>query len=408
MDSQYVRSFFPALQDEFIFMDNAGGSQILQPVIDKVQEYWIRSNVQHGASYSIAQEAMSRVANGKEMLTTLLNAKSPRELVMGSSSTLLIRLLSIAMRKNLKAGDEIIVSSADHEANVSPWTDLADMGVIIKVWNFNSDSFQLELEDLKPLLSSQTKLVACCHVSNIFGAIHNIRPIADLVHQYNAQLLVDGVAFAPHRLVDVQAMDVDFYVYSFYKTFGPHYAVMYGKAANWLQLPRLNHYFIAEDDLPYKMEPGGENYELVYGLTGLGEYLNAISLAHGGHAEHPIREHFEYCFQLFSEHEELLTARLLAYLNGIEKVTIIGPNTSEYSKRVATISFVVKGMDSSKIVQEVDKHHIGIRFGDFYAKKIVEQLDLAGSNGVVRVSLAHYNTLEEVDKLILALKTVIH
>jgi cysteine desulfurase family protein (TIGR01976 family) len=407
MDTQYVRSFFPALQDDFIFMDNAGGSQILQPVIDKVQEYWIRSNVQHGASYSIAQEAMSRVAAGKETLTALLNAKSPRELVMGGSSTLLIRLLSIAMSHNLSAGDEIIVSSADHEANVSPWTDLAKMGVVIKVWNFNSDSFQLELEDLKPLLSNRTKLVACCHVSNIFGAIHNIRPIADLVHQYNAQLLVDGVAFAPHRLVDVQAMDVDFYVYSFYKTFGPHYAVMYGKDANWLQLPRLNHYFIAEDDLPYKMEPGGENYELVYGLTGLGEYLNAISLAHGGHAEHPIREHFEYCFQLFSEHEELLTARLLAYLNSIENLKIIGPNSAAHSKRVATISFVVKGMDSSDIIKEVDKHHIGIRFGDFYAKKIVEQLGLAGSKGVVRVSLAHYNTLEEVDKLILALKTII-
>jgi len=201
-------------------------------------------------------------------------------------------------------------------------------------------------------------------------------------------------------LIDVQALDVDFYIYSLYKTYGPHYALMYGKEQHWQQLPGLNHNFIAENDYPYKLEPGGPSYEIVYGMTGMDQYLKQLAQHHGGAADLPSRDQYQYAFDLIAAYEAQLTAKLLTYLKNKDQVQIIGPSTADAKDRVSTIAFVVDGVKSDEIVAQTDLENIGIRYGDFYAKNIIKDLKLESRNGVVRVSMVHYNTFEELDCLL--------
>ena len=400
LDITYIRNQFPSLASGYTYFDNAGGSQTLKGVVDKIGEFLLTSDVQLGASYKISQLAGQRVDKATNAVATLLNAADSKEIVMGSSTTMLIRLLSISYGSTLIEGDEIIVTNSDHEANVSPWMDLQKQGINVKIWKLNPETLQLDLDDLDELMTDRTKLVALCHTSNILGTINPIKEIAEFVHQKNALICVDGVAYAPHRLVDVQDLGVDFYIFSFYKVFGPHHAVMYGKKELLLKIPGVNHYFVEEDDLPYKLQPGNVNYELSYGMLGMTDYLENLAQHHGVGEEASLRNKMEYAFDLFAEQEEILSERLLSFLRSKSNVRIIGEENADRSLRVSTISFVVEGKKSDAISLEVDKHNIGIRYGDFYAKKIIEDHGLVSNNGVVRVSMVHYNTLEEVDKLI--------
>jgi selenocysteine lyase/cysteine desulfurase len=212
---------------------------------------------------------------------------------------------------------------------------------------------------------------------------------------------VDGVGYAAHRLVDVQALDVDFYAFSFYKTYGPHYAVLYGKQAHLLSLPSINHYFIESTDIPYKFQPGNVNYELSYGVLGLCDYLSDLAKLHDPTAiEQSPRQRMVQAFDLISTHEAIIGDRLLRYLNSQPNVRIIGHPHANADDRVPTIAFVVDGIDSATIPPQLDPHRIAIRYGDFYAKRLIEELGLAAQNGVVRVSMVHYNTVAEVDRLI--------
>jgi cysteine desulfurase family protein (TIGR01976 family) len=395
-----VRAQFPALAGDWVFFDNAGGSQILKPVVDRMSEYLLTSNVQLGASYAVSQLASDRVLQAREAVATLLNAAEPSEVVMGGSTSLLLRILSLCFSQLWQPGDEVIVTNTDHEANVSPWFDLERQGIVVKTWKINPETLELHLADLEPLLTPRTRLVALTHASNILGTINPIRSIADYVHAHGAMLCVDGVGYAAHRLVDVQALDVDFYAYSFYKTYGPHYAVLYGKREHLLQLPGMNHYFIGKTEIPYKFQPGNVNYELSYGMVGLCDYLSELAKRHYAQTAKPsLRGQMEQAFQLISDHEETIGDRLLRYLNSNPKVRIIGHSHADQALRVPTISFVVKDLDSATIPPQVDLHQIGIRYGDFYAKRLIQDLNLVPQNGVIRVSMVHYNTLEEVDRL---------
>jgi selenocysteine lyase/cysteine desulfurase len=240
----------------------------------------------------------------------------------------------------------------------------------------------------------RTKLVCVTHASNILGAIMPIAEIARLVHARGAQVCVDAVAYAPHRAVDVQALDVDYYVFSFYKTYGPHFAVMYGKYENLLDLDGLYHYFYGKDKVPQKLEPGNTNYELAWGCTGIVDYLDELG---GGSGD---RAAIERGFDDIAAHEEAIAERLLAYLRQRNDVRVIGPREADRAVRVPTIAFKAKGKDSAEIVRAVDGDRIGIRFGDFHSRRLVDHLGLQPGNGVVRVSMVHYNTLAEVDRLI--------
>ncbi len=276
MDIHFIRKHFPALKNDFVFMDNAGGSQALNSVIENISDFLTRYNVQLGASYKVSAAAQEKLDSVFSEISGFINAQSPNEIILGSSSTLLLRILSLCISKQWQAADEIIITNSDHEANVSCWTDLTAMGIKIKTWKVNPETLEFEIDDLENLLSSRTKLVAMVHVSNILGTINPIKKIAEVVHQSGALFCVDGVAYAPHRLIDVQELNVDFYVFSTYKTYGPHQAIMYGRLDLLKDMDGINHYFISKDDVPYKFQPGNFNYELAYSLLGITNYFTGI------------------------------------------------------------------------------------------------------------------------------------
>ena len=404
LDLDFVRARFPALHGDWVFMDNAGGSQTLQGVVDRIGEFLLTSDVQTGASYAVSQLAGSRVWQAREVQQRLIDAERPEEIVMGPNASTLFRFLSLAMAGRFEAGDEIIVTNVDHEVNISPWLDLAEaQDLNIKWWRFRPETLELELDDLADLLSERTRLVCVTQTSNVLGTINPVAKIARLVHDAGALVCVDSVAYAPHRALEVRDWDVDFLIWSAYKVYGPHHAFLYGKHAELQKLGNLYHHFIG-DKLPNKLEPGNPNYELTYGCIAIGDYLETLAdLCGAAGFKRPV----DSAFGAIAEHEEALSARLLDYLRGKNNVRIIGRDSPDRAGRVPTLSFVVDGKDSESIAQQVDKHHIGIRFGDFYACRLIQDLGLSEQKGVVRASLVHYNTLEEVDRLIRALDEAI-
>lgn len=401
LDLNYVRTQFPALSDNYAYLDNAGGSQVLAGVARKIGEYLLTSSVQLGASYRKSMEAGEKVLAARRSIARLINAPHDEEVVMAGSTTLLLQLLCRAIEPGIKPGDEIIVTSSDHEANIGPWVRLERAGARIRWWTVNKDSLDIELADLDKLITPRTRWIAMTHASNILGTVNPVEAVARKAHAAGARLCVDAVAYAPHRLVDVQASGADAYVFSFYKVFGPHFAVLWLPRDQFLELPSLNHYFVGRDVLPYKLQPGNVNYELSWGCTGICDYLVDIGRRLGANGDE--RQCMAAAFAAFESQEDTIAERLLSYLRGRRDVRIIGRPRAEQRRRVPTISFVAPGRSSADIVAKVDGHDIGIRYGDFYARRLIEELGLSAQGGVVRVSMAHYNTLDEIDRLIRAL-----
>jgi len=404
LDLDFVRSQFPALAGEWTFFDNAGGSQILKRSVDRISDFLLTRNVQTGGSYDVSVKAREAVEDSRRAVATLINASRPEEIVMGPTTTAMLQNLARAMASQLSAGDEIIVTNADHESNIGPWVGLEKMGIVIKTWKVNTETFELSIDDLLPLFSPRTRLVCVTHVSNLLGTINPIAEIARITHEHGARIVVDAVAYAPHGAVDVTGWDVDYYAFSFYKVFGPHHAVMYGKYEHLLELDTLYHYFYGKDKVPQKLEPGNVNYELSCGAAGMVDYL--IELGGKSDASGSDRAKIVAAFADIAAHEQLIGERLLAYLRQRNDCRIIG-RTAASDGRVPTISFKVSGRDSGEIAKSIDPYKVAVRFGDFHARRLAEALDITANGGVVRVSMAHYNTLGEVDKLIAALDAVL-
>jgi len=400
LDLDHIRAEFPALAGSTVFLDNAGGSQVLKRVADRVHEYLLNHSVQLGASYAQSQNAGEKVLAARRAVAELVNAAHDDEVVMGGATTSLMFMLTQALRTGLQPGDEIIVTDTDHEANIGGWMRLREAGAVVKVWHIDRDSLALELSDLDALLTPRTKWLAMTWASNILGTVNPVAEVARRVHASGGRVCVDAVAYAPHRLVDVQASGADVVVFSFYKVFGPHYAVMWGRRELLLSLPSLNHYFIGPEVIPYKLQPGNVNYELSFGCAGIRDYLVDTGAALG--ATGTPRQRMQAAFDAFEAHENALAERLLGWLRGRPGVRIIGRPAATDERRVPTISFTVAGHVPEAIVRHVDTHGIGIRWGDFYARRLIETLGLP--NGVVRVSMAHYNTPGEIDRLIHALE----
>lgn len=401
-DIEHVRRRFPALHQGWVLMDNAGGSAVLDSVIERMSEYMRTTSIQTGASYGLSQQAVARLAQAATETATLINAADPGEIVFGPSSSALLSRVARAIASQLEPGDEIVVSQADHESNITPWVRLAERGVTIRTWPVDAAAGRLDMDALDELLSDKTRLVCMGHTSNIFGAVEPVAEVARRVHAAGARLVVDGVAWAPHRLVDVQALDADFYIFSGYKVFGPHMAVLYGKADELLELDNLNLDFLGKDAVPYKLQPGGYSYEAAYGFGAVLGYL--LEQAPSGDTP---QEKLATAWAAMSAHESGLTAKLLNYLHSRPDITIHGPQDAAVESRLPIISFSAPDRDSGEIVKAVDAAGIGIRFGHFHARRLIEHLGLLPQNGVVRVSMAHYNTLEEVDRLIAALDTAL-
>jgi cysteine desulfurase family protein (TIGR01976 family) len=401
LDLDFVRKQFPALADGFVYFDNAGGSVVLKSVAERIYDYLTTTSVQTGASYAHSQRASQRLAQARARFALMVGASRPEEIVIGPSTTVLCQNLARAMRGRLKPGDEIVVTAFDHESNIGPWRWLEAFGIVIKVWGVDRESCEIDLDALEALMTPRTRLVAVTHTSNILGTINPIAEIVRRVHARGAEIAVDAVAYAPHRAIDVVALDVDYYIFSFYKTYGPHLAMMYGKYEKLLELDWLYHYFYGKEVVPQKLEPGNANYELAWGAAGIVDYIDALG---GGTGD---RAAITRAFDDIAIQEAALGERLLSYLRARNDVRIFGRRDSDSASRVPTISFKVEGRDSAEIVRAVDEAGIGMRFGDFHSKGLVEALGASAQSGVLRVSMVHYNTLCEVDRLLTRLDQVI-
>lgn len=405
MRLDYIRSQFPGLGTDWVLLDNAGGSQILKPVVERINEHFYSSNVQLGGTYPHSMLAEERHAKAHLDLMRWVNADDPSEIILGSSTSLLVRTLAGNFSKLWKPGDEIIVTNCDHEANIGAWRELAGMGIVVREWKINPETFALEKEELKKLLTDRTRMVAFTAASNVLGMLNPVAEFAALAHSAGAMVCVDSVAYAPHRLIDVKEWDADFVVFSFYKTYGPHYAMMYGKKEILEQLPGNNHFFIEES--PYKFQPGNYNFELCYGVGAIPEYFSNLAWIHGYKGTDSLRDMYSFIYSLIADHEESLAGKVIEFLKSRKNIKIIGSENYSSRVRVPTISFISEDTDSAEITLRTEKERVAIRYGDFYARRLIDSMDLGKKNGVVRISMVHYNTLEEADKLIRVLERVL-
>jgi cysteine desulfurase family protein (TIGR01976 family) len=395
-DVDKIRAQFPALAQKQVYMDNAGGAQVLGSVIDSITKYLTTNNVQLGASYPVSQKSTSLFSDAHNAGAKYINA-DPSEVVYGSSTTQLFRNLSVALK--VEPGAELVLSSLDHEANLAPWVQLAEWkGLTVKWWiptqNTKSNP-KLVAEDLKKLLSPKTRVVACTHTSNILGTVTDLAPLSKVIHETSPDALfcVDAVAYAPHAPVDVKAFGVDFYSFSWYKVYGPHISMLYVSKKAQDQLNSLGHYFKTRGTLEEMLGLAAANYECVQAVPEIVEYLKTVG------------------WEGISEQEQKTQEVLLSYLRSKpDMIKIYGEPSSDRKLRIPVVSFRVKGQSSLGIIDAIEsRSNFGCRSGHFYSKRLCESV-LAipdGDDGVVRCSLLHYNTVEEVEGLVKVLDAVI-
>ena len=397
LDMDYVHSQFPALANGWTFFDNAGGSQILSKALDRINAFLIERNVQIGGSYEVSQKAAEALLDARKSAAQLVNAARSEEIIFGASTTVLLQNLARAMRSQFKPGDEIVVTIGDHESNIGPWVALEEFGVNIRFWEPDVKTGRLSLDGLKAAMSDKTKLVCVTHVSNIIGEINPIREFADYAHTNGAKICIDAVAYAPHRAVDVKAFDADYYVFSLYKTYGPHGAMMYGKYDLLLELDTLYHYFYGKDKVPGKLEAGNPSYDMAYSVCGIVDYLTELGERAGGSGT--VRDKIVAAYDAIAAQENALTDRLLRYLRGRNDCVIVGQDDNRDGTRIPTIAFRFDGRNAEDVCKIIDREKIAIRFGDFHSRRLVEYMGLSDNAGVLRVSMVHYNTIEQVDRL---------
>lgn len=399
LDLTYVRAQFPGLQTDWTLFDNAGGSVPLGRVIDRVQDYMRHCMVQLGASYDLSVEATRRVAAGHRAAEQLFGAQEG-DVVIGSSSTVLTRLAATALRAMWQEGDEVIVTDLDHEANIGPWRNLEASGLVVREWQCDADTHELRVEDLEPMLNERTRMVAFSQCSNLVGELQDVNAIVGRVHKAGALVCIDGVASAPHRRVDVAALGADLYVASLYKVYGPHLAALHVGKDLLSRLAPQNHFFIGNDEGPYKLEPGNVNHELTSALPGVVDYLEELDRHHGGAGT------LDGAFARITEHECALVAPLLTFLDEHPRVRLLGRSVAD-EQRAPTVSFVPLEQRASGIPRQLDEQKIAIRWGHFYAHRFCTRFGLHEGGGVVRASMVHYNSPEEVNRLIEALDSVL-
>ena len=402
LDIEYVRNKFPVFRNpktkDLAFFENAGGTYVPDSVINKLNKFMTETKVQPYGDFSSSIEAGDEMDNSINKIADLLNIEKD-EFIIGPSTTMNMFLLSRAIKHWLNKGDEIIVTNQDHEANIGAWRKLADEDIIIKEWSLNKDSAELEIEELKSLINEKTKIICVCHTSNIVASINNLKEIVDLAHKHGIKVVGDGVAYMAHDLADLKKIDLDFYGFSLYKTFGPHLALLYGKKELLEETKNLNHEFLSKE-IPLTLNPGGPNHEELACLSGLTDYYEELYNHHFSDQTISLHEKGKAIFKLVYLHEEKLMEKLLSFLKSKNNVKLIGKSTHLRSQRMPTVSFTVNNKSSLFIAQEAGKNGIGIRNGDFYAWRCLKGLGIDTNDGVIRISMVHYNSIEEVNKLI--------
>lgn len=400
-DLARIRAAFPALESGIVFLENAGGSQVPAVVVERMAAYMVASYVQLGAGYPRSEEATRTVEAAHAFVSDFVNAGRGR-VILGPSSSQLCLMLANAYGDVLGANRSIVVAENGHEANIGPWIRMAErIGAEIRWWRIDPDTFTMSLDALESLVDTSTAIVAVPHVSNLLGDVLDVTRAAAIAHSCGARIVVDGVAFAPHRAIDVAAWDVDWYVYSTYKVYGPHMAALYGREDALSDVTGPNHFFIPVDDVPYKFELGGACHEGCAGILGLADYLALLAPDAASMRDRVVR-----AFEVMTAYERPLVDSLIGFLAARPDVRVIG-STRVDDSRVPTISFQHDRRSSADIARAVNEAGFGIRSGHMYAYRLCRALGIDVEDGVVRISAVHYNTPAEVDRLTRVLADVL-
>ncbi len=397
-----VRASFPALHQEpaFVFFDNAAGAQVPQIVLDAVNHHLLHCNVQRGGRYAKSMEVDATIARARETLAVFLNARDPSEIAFGMNATSFIRLASLAIGQTLQGRNEIIVTDMDHEANVATWMALERDGTKLLWWRMREDG-NLHADDLRPLLSLRTRLVACAVTSNALGSIVDVAAAARLAHDAGAEIFLDCVHYGPHGPIDVQAFDCDYLVCSGYKIFSPHMGFFWGRRELLKKLPTFREDFIP-DEPPGKIEAGTFIYENVAGMDAAVRYLEELGsslVAKGAtHAPNSRRDNLLRAMNAIRAYEEHLSIEMLRVLRECGATVYGIREERRVHERVPTMCFNLKNTAPAMVCETSARAGIGIRDGHMYSPRLMKRLGLRPDSGAVRASLVHYNTTEEIHR----------
>jgi cysteine desulfurase family protein (TIGR01976 family) len=401
-----VRAKFPALKRAapFVYFDNAAGAQLPQNVLDAVSNHLLDINVQRGGRYERSRAVDRMILSAREKVTAWLNATDPSEVAFGMNATSFIRLVSLAIGQTIDpARNQFILTDLDHEANIATWLVLERSGATFAWWKMRDDG-RLHIEDLLPLLSERTKLVACTAVSHALGSLVDVAAVASAAHAVGADLFLDAVHYGPHAPIDVAAWNCDYLVCSGYKALAPHMGFLWGKREKLLALPTFRESFIP-DEPPYKIEAGTFVFENVAGMSAAIDYFEALGRDLG--SSNTQRGAVELAMSAIRDYEQTLSRRMLEVLLNLDATVYGVGNAALVEQRVPTFCFNLPRMDPADIVERMAEAGFGIRDGHMYAPRLMDRLGLALDSGAVRVSLVHYNTMEEIDGFGIALRKIV-
>ena len=405
LDTDWVRAQFPAFSQDVLrgqaFFENAGGSYTCQPVIDRLFRFYHERKVQPYAPYAASRLGGEEMDESRARLAAMMGVETD-ELSFGPSTTQNTYVLAQAVRRWIQADEAIVVTDQDHEANTGPWRRLAEDGVEIREWRIDPVTGHLDPAALAPLLADgKVRLVCFPHCSNVVGEVNDVAAICAMAHEAGAYACVDGVSYAPHGFVDVGELGADIYLFSSYKTYGPHQGIMVIRRALGVKLPNQGHFFNS-DALYKRFTPAGPDHAQVAACAGLADYIEALSAHHGGPSLGSAAARFAH--GLMRGHEKALLQPLLDYLGSKNSIRLIGP--AEAEGRAPTVA-VALDRQGEAVASDLVAHGIMAGGGDFYAVRPLRAMGVDPGRGVLRLSFVHYTSMGEVDRLIAALDTVL-
>ena len=401
LDIDFVRAQFPAFEEPSLagqaFFENAGGSYTCAPVIERLMRFYHARKVQPYAPYEASRLAGAEMDEARRRMAALLGVET-EELSFGPSTTQNTYVLAQAFREWMKPGDAIIVTNQDHEANTGPWRRLAEAGIEVREWQIDPDTGHLDPETLGNLLDERVRLVCFPHCSNVVGEINPVAEITALAHAAGAFTCVDGVSYAPHGFPDVGSMGADIYLFSSYKTYGPHQGLMVIRKSLGQMLPNQGHYFNAET-LYKRFTPAGPDHAQVAACAGMADYVDMLADHHGVEAQTPAAR-AAAVHDLMRAHEERLLQPVLDYVASKNSVRLLGP--TDAASRAPTVALAC-AQPGEELAAALAGHGIMAGGGDFYAVRALEAQRVDMRKGVLRLSFVHYTSEAEIAQLLEAL-----
>ncbi|MGF1593850.1 MAG: aminotransferase class V-fold PLP-dependent enzyme [Kiloniellaceae bacterium] len=402
LDLSFVRTQFPAFSEpslqDWAFFENAGGSYACGPVIERLNRFYRETKVQPYGPFPASRRAGEEMDEARARLAGYLNVATD-EVHFGPSTSQNSYVLAQAFRQMLQPGDEIVVTNQDHEANSGAWRRLAESGLAVREWQVDPESGRLDPRDLDALLGDRTRLVAFPHCSNIVGHLNPVAEICAKAHAAGAVTCVDGVSYAPHGLPDVAALGADIYLFSLYKTYGPHQGLMTIKRDLAERLPNQAHFFNAGSILK-KLTPAGPDHAQIAASAGIADYFDALH-AHHFDDEVDAAGRGRRVHALLRGQEQSLLAPLLDWLRQRNDLRVLGP--TDPAERAPTVAIHTKNKPAAEVLTGLTQRGIAAGAGHFYAWRLVEALGIDPESGVLRLSFVHYTAPEEIEKLIEAL-----